>query len=472
MTDNKKQLALQLHEVGAVQFGQFMLRSGIPSPVYIDLRRVVSYPALLHTISQALWQMVQGRDFDFLCGVPYAALSFASGMSLLGNKPMVIKRKERKSYGAKRMVEGVYEAGQTCIVVEDIVTSGMSLIDTIEDLEKEGLVVQHTVAIVDRGQGGSQILAQHGYSFAALFSMGELLDILLEQNRIDQQTHDDTLAFLSQTVYQKLPDASAVLPTDAPKPKLRYEERVSLAHNAVSRRLLKVMVEKQSNLAVSADVNSFEELLLLAEQVGPHICLLKTHIDNLPDFKRGFIEQLREIANRHRFLLFEDRKFADIGHIVRQQFTSPVFGISEWADMVTVHVVAGASSIEALKDTGCFAEKGMIIIAQMSTKDTLTDDAYLQKAIEIGGSHKDAVMGFVSQKCWHQDSGMLQFTPGVHLASKGDKHGQTYSTPEIVFKDKGADVMIVGRGIYASENPAAAAKHYQHAGWQAYLDSF
>jgi uridine monophosphate synthetase len=465
---HRQTLALQLYDIGAVQFGQFMLRSGIPSPIYLDMRRIVSYPQLLRQISSELWTLIAQQPFDFLCGVPYAALSLASGMSLLANKPMVVKRKERKSYGAKRMVEGVYEAGQTCAVIEDIVTSGVSLVETINDLEQEGLIIEHAVAIVDREQGGSSILAAKGYKLHALYTITELLDILLQAGRIDQNTHDQTLHFLHHTTYKQLPETS-VAPT--PAPKLRYEDRVKHCSNPIAKRLLHIMIDKQTNLALSADTATAAELLLLAEQAGPHICMLKTHVDNLPDFDRHFTAQLQAIAQKHNFLLFEDRKFADIGHIVRLQYTSPVFGISEWADVVTVHVVAGEASIVALRDTGLFDEKGLIIVAQMSTKDTLTDENYLQKAVEIGGSHKDCVIGFVAQSRVHNDWGMLQFTPGVHLATKGDSMGQTYNTPDIVFKERGADVIIVGRGIYAVADPTAAAQNYQQAGWQAYLNS-
>ncbi len=465
----KQHLALQLFDIGAVQFGQFMLRSGIPSPIYLDMRRIVSYPALLRQISQELWQLISHEPFDFLCGVPYAALSLASGMSLLADKPMVVKRKERKSYGAKRMVEGVYSTGQTCVVIEDIVTSGVSLVETINDLEQEGLLVQHAVAIVNRQQGGSRILAQKGYTLHALFSITELLDLLLQAGRIEPSVHHQTLQFLQHTTYQKLPDTSVA---PAPPVKLTYEERVSRCTNPIAKRLLQIMTQKQTNLALSADTQTAAELLQLADTVGEHICMLKTHVDNLPDFDRNFTEQLRAIAQKHNFLLFEDRKFADIGHIVRLQYTSPVFGISEWADVVTVHVVAGEASIVALRDTGCFDQRGMIIIAQMSTKDTLTDESYLQKAVEIGGSHRDCVIGFVAQSRVHNDWGMLQFTPGVHLATKGDSMGQTYNTPDIVFKERGADVIIVGRGIYAAPNPAEAARTYRQAGWKAYWESF
>lgn len=465
---HKQALALQLYDIGAIQFGQFMLRSGIPSPIYLDMRRIVSYPELLRQISQELWTLIADKSFDFLCGVPYAALSLASGMSLLANKPMVVKRKERKSYGAKRMVEGVYQVGQSCAVIEDIVTSGVSLVETINDLEQEGLLVHHAATIVDREQGGNKILAQKGYTLHALFTITELLDILLDNNRIDKNTHQQIIDFLHHTTYQKLPETS-IAPT--PAPKLSYQERISHCSNPIAKRLLQIMIQKQTNLALSADTKTAAELLQLADSVGEHICMLKTHVDNLPDFDRKFTAELQKIAKHHNFLLFEDRKFADIGHIVRQQYTSPIFGISEWADVVTVHVVAGEASIVALRDTGNFAAKGMIIVAQMSTKDTLTDENYLQKAVEIGGSHKDCVIGFVAQSRVHNDWGMLQFTPGIHLASKGDSMGQTYNTPDIALKERGTDVIIVGRGIYAAENPKEAAKAYQNTAWQAYLES-
>lgn len=464
----KRDLALQLFDIGAVQFGQFMLRSGIPSPIYLDMRRLVSYPTLLHEISCQLWEKTAPYKADFLCGVPYAALSLASCMSMIGNMPMVVKRKERKSYGAKRMVEGVYSPGQSCIVIEDIVTSGVSLLETIADLEQEGLQVVHAAAIVDREQGGSAILQQKGYILHAIFTISELLDILLEAGKITPDIHQQTLDFLHHTVYAKVPDVSLA---QAETPKLTYEQRIPHCKNPIAKRLLEIAVAKQTNLAVSADVATCAELLDLAQKVGPHICLLKTHADNLADFNPEAIRELQKIAQKYNFLLFEDRKFADIGHIVRLQYTSPIFSISEWADMVTVHVVAGEASIKALKDTHKFDNKGMIIIAQMSTKDTLTDDAYLQKAVEIGGSHKDSVIGFVAQSRCHADKGMIQFTPGVNLADKGDNMGQTYNTPEVVFKERGADIIIVGRGIYAAQDPKKAAERYQTAGWQAYMES-
>jgi uridine monophosphate synthetase len=128
----------KLYEIGAVKFGSFTLKSGLQSPIYIDLRLTVSYPRLLVAISEALLSQVRGAPFDLICGVPYTALPFATAISIQHNIPMILRRKEKKEYGTGKMLEGVFSKGQKCLVVEDVITSGQSLFETIAALEQEG----------------------------------------------------------------------------------------------------------------------------------------------------------------------------------------------------------------------------------------------------------------------------------------------------------------------------------------------
>ena len=466
----KNQLLLQLFETGAVRFGNFTLRSGMQSPFYLDFRKVVSYPSLFKTLCEKLWEKAEYLSFDLLCGVPYAASSFTAAISMMQQVPMLVKRKERKKYGTGNLLEGKYAKGQKCLVIEDIVTSGISLLETLQELEKEGLEITDVVVIVDRQQGGGDLLRAKGYRVHTLFTVDELLGMLYEAGKIGEEEVNNTKQFIAEnyilpakTIHQAAPVSSVTIPP--------YQERISQCHHPVSRRLLEVVERKQSNLTFSADVETSEQLLHLADEIGPHICCLKTHIDTFHDFNAGTARQLKAIADKHRFLLFEDRKFCDIGHIARKQFTSPHLNIPEWVDMVTVHVVAGASSVQSLKDTGLLGDVGLIIVAEMSTKDTMTDAAYIKKAAKIAEDFRDCVIGIVAQQRLSKDTGLLQFTPGIHLAAKGDAHGQTYNNPTVAFNERGTDIMIVGRGIYQSENPVEQAKAYKKSGWEAYLGS-
>jgi orotate phosphoribosyltransferase len=179
LTTAQQQIINKLYQIGAIKLGEFQLKSGLTSSIYIDLRLIISYPELLRTLSQLLWEKVSDTKVDLVCGVPYAAMPVASCISLTHDLPMIMRRKEKKLHGTKQQIEGVYRAGQSCLLVEDVLTTGASILETADDLEAAGLTIKDVAVLLDREQGGNETLQQRHYTVHAVLTMSNIVDGLL-----------------------------------------------------------------------------------------------------------------------------------------------------------------------------------------------------------------------------------------------------------------------------------------------------
>jgi len=247
---------------------------------------------------------------------------------------------------------------------------------------------------------------------------------------------------------------------------ISYDQRADFCMNAAAKKLCRLMAQKKTNLCVAIDVKSAADLLRLAEAVGPHICLLKTHIDIIDDFSTSLIQALRLIADRHQFLIFEDRKFADIGHTTQLQYTGGIYHIADWADMVTAHSVPGSGILDGLKDAALTKGNGVLLIAEMSSAGALIDKSYSAATVEMAFNYSEVVTGFIAQHRVTEDPRFLHMTPGVAFDNTGDSLGQRYVPPHLAI-ERGSDVIIVGRAISGAPDPAAAAAAYREAAWSA-----
>lgn len=450
--ETKKEFFLECYKLGIIKFGRFTLKSGIESPFYVDLRPLASDPKILKNLANYLLDMLPLDNFDLICGVPYAALPMATAMSLESYIPLIMKRKEAKQHGTKKLIEGIFTKGQNCLLVEDVITSGKSLLETIPEIENEGITVSDIVVVLDRQQGGKELLESKGYHVHTLFTISEVCKMLKEEGLLMDDEIERINDFLAGNVVKFKEEK-----------RISYEEKLNLCDHSVAQKLLKIAIEKRSNLIVSADVTTTAELLNLVEKVGPHIVALKTHIDIISDFDADkTILPLKDLASKYNFLLMEDRKFADIGNTQELQFSMGVFKISNWADFVTAQVIAGYDSLD------CFRNVGVVAILSMSSTGTLTDMEYRDQAVKIAVSHPNVFGGVAQNKIPNE---LLLFTPGVNLADSGDGKGQQYNTPEHVFTKLETDFIIVGRGIYKSDDAEKAALNYKIAGWNAYEQS-
>ncbi|WP_185866124.1 orotidine-5'-phosphate decarboxylase [Blattabacterium cuenoti] len=448
--EEKEQFFLKIYNLGIIKFGNFTLKSGMNSPIYIDFRPIASRPDLLIKLSDLLLHEVSYTNFELICGVPYAALPIATTLSLRSNIPLIIKRKENKGYGTKRMIEGIYKKGQNCLLIEDVITSGDSLLKTVIDLEKEGLIIKDILSILDREQGGTENIKKRGYNIRTLFRIGEVLKMLEKKHFLKKKKIHMIQFFFSKKNIKKFQNK-----------RISYEEKKEKISHPIGKKLIDITLKKKTNLIVSADLVNSKNILKLVNLIGDIICGLKLHVDIINDFSFSFINSLKNISIEKKFLLLEDRKLCDVGSTNYLQLHYGIYKISSWADIITAHLFAGSGSIQNLNIP---SRMGLITISEMSSYGRLSDDNYIRKALNISLKNPK-VIGTVAQR--KVDDRLLLFTPGIHF-SNSNNLVNTYIHPTQAFKKNGSDFIIVGRAIYQSNNPKIVAEEYRNAGWKAY----
>lgn len=466
MDDDVKEIVLRLDELNAISFGKFVLKSGLTSPIYVDLRIAIGQPDLLVSIANVIWKEALTNDVhsDVICGVPTGGVPIATCVAVRSKLPLIFCRKEAKDHGMKRAVDGLYAAGQKCVVVEDVFVSGQSTMETAEVLRRAGLCVTDAIVFLDRQQGGKSILEKEGITVHSVITVADLLEVLHEAGKIDDGLLMECRDYLRANQLTALPRH---LKETVKQKKLSYEVRASRCKHPLTRRLFTIMSDKKTNLSLSADVTTCDELLKLADDLGPQICILKTHVDILKDFSMSKMRALAQLANKHSFLIFEDRKFADIGNTVRLQYEGGTYEICEWADLINAHPLPGPGVVEGLKKLGIEKGRACILVAQMSSVDHLCSPEYVAKTVDMANQNRNFVIGFICQSYLTSDPEMVHMVPGVKFEWGNDGLGQGYMTPDEAFSN-GADIVIIGRGILNANDPIETARRYRQVSYDAY----
>lgn len=250
--------------------------------------------------------------------------------------------------------------------------------------------------------------------------------------------------------------------------------RWSAGASPLAKRYMEVAAAKQSLVCLAADRNTMASLFELIEEVGEHVAALKTHVDLVDDWTSEAWSDFCSKANEQNLLIFEDRKFADIGAISRAQMAGK-YDIRSWSDLVTAHLISGPDIVDGLQagwqDVG--RQGGVLLLAQMSSRGNLLVPSYTDEVVAKGRQH-GGVVGFIGNGSRPQELVALRnkvgeekmiWTPGVNLAVGDGAMGQRYGDPMKAVLS-GSDCIIVGSGIHRAEQPALAAKAYADASWK------
>ncbi len=189
--DFVKQIASFLVKTNSLKFGIFSLSSGKESPYYIDLRILPSFPLYFKATIEAYEDAIQrniGLDrFDYICSVPTTGLVYASSISYKIGKPLVYVRKEGKKYGMNNLLEGYLSPGAKVVILDDVITSGNSILDAVEAVRNNGGVVSTAIVLIDRLEGAEATLSQHDVKLISVSKISEIVNVLLDSGMLDDE---------------------------------------------------------------------------------------------------------------------------------------------------------------------------------------------------------------------------------------------------------------------------------------------
>jgi len=257
-----------------------------------------------------------------------------------------------------------------------------------------------------------------------------------------------------------------------------WGQRYASCTDLLMRKYMEISEKKQSLVCLAADKNTMSEMFELLDKVAPFVTVLKTHVDLIDDWNMEAWMYFCKLANDSDLLIFEDRKFADIGKISSQQMGG-VYNIRCWADLVTSHLISGPDIVDGLQEGWASVDRcgSVLLLAQMSSRDNLLLPDYCKSVVELGRAHS-GVLGFIgngsntdgiiSLRNLVGESKMI-WTPGVNITTGDGVLGQRYGDPRQAIL-AGSDCIIVGSGIHQSADPAVAANEYANISWAAFCE--
>jgi orotate phosphoribosyltransferase/uridine monophosphate synthetase len=199
-------LADELWKLGAVQFGDFTLgNTAVHSPVYVNLRLLISDPAVFRRTVEVMRDEVRAlqsmrnprmEPYDLVAGVPFGGLHLATAFSLLSGTPLIYLHPAKNGEG--NIIEGVYKAGQTVLIIDDLITGGRSILQTAARLEAEDLLVEDALVLIDRQQGGRESLQREGIDLAAILTLESVLHYLGSSRKISEEWYHKSMEYLER----------------------------------------------------------------------------------------------------------------------------------------------------------------------------------------------------------------------------------------------------------------------------------
>ena len=502
MSSSLNNLIQEIYKCGVMRFGDFQLKEGTKTPYYFDLRLLLSSPQTSNLLIDYINnKLVKYRDstptsIDRISGVPMGSIPLSTLLSNKMNIPLIMPRKSKKTYGASNEIEGKLEIGDEVLVIEDTVTTGASVLDTIKTIERNGGLVPLVIVVFNRDSGGIENIRQAGYNVLPILHVESFCDVLVNHKLIEEFQYEAVLNFtnVQKTKYMKslqndennensndTQDNSQINNQDnetneeneANKVEYVYNNQKMFNHKLKST-LLDLIYTKKSNLCLSLDTRTWEQGKKILDECGEYVVLVKTHVELYDDYCPNFYKEIREYAAKYAFFVMEDRKLSDINRINWDIMTKSYFNLDNWANFITIQGLTAETSLRYYKEK-CDGRNHVnicpVVVAQMSSKDTSFSEEYVNYCVNIINSD-DFYSPLVICQDLPQIKNRIKCTPGVCLEGRSEFENNNYRSVDKSMLEQQNHIIIVGSDIIYNDNPGDTAKEYAERSHECFKEGF
>lgn len=339
---------------------KFSLKGNDKSPYYFDLRQVIShyneFMTLSNYVSETISNCIKKNNvsYDKIAGVPLGGIPIATNIARNLEANMVMPRSERKKYGRKNEIEGNINVGDEIILIEDVITTGNSVLETIKMIERNGGLVSLVVVIFDRDCGGLENIKNNGYNVICILDINYLVDNLVNKGLINEFEYEAILNFTNlvknkfiKSIKDKknneenveeneLSEETSEETEEEEKMKHKKRKLPEILNHKLRATILELMYNKKSNLCLSLNTSTWEKAKELLDKYGEKVVMVETFVESYDDFDDNFGTEIKDYAAKHKFLVIENSNICDNDVTSWNKMMYGKYKIDDWASFVTI----------------------------------------------------------------------------------------------------------------------------------------
>lgn len=315
-----------------IRFGNFILSDGSVSEYCFDMKKIYSNSDLFNEIVDIMVNRIRSHTFDnydYICGVPFGSIPLATAISLQLNKPILYIRKEKKTYGNKSQIEGTFNIGDTVLLIDDILTTGSSILKTKNILINNGLLPIGFAVCINKQTGSFEYIKNSDFTGVFIYKISGIMNNLNSSKLITAFDFNkfESSFMVENTSFQKKMDKI--------KKNKEYLKKRDFEFNKIQQIIVSLIEDKKTNICLDlTDKTSWKDCKNLIELLGPYIVLLKIDIESLIDFEniKMFVFEIRALIKKHKFIVINNCNY-DISDL--NKLTNSYLLYNEWATIVT-----------------------------------------------------------------------------------------------------------------------------------------